>query len=185
MDMSSESQIGDSIDVAVFDMDGTLIENDSLFVQLSHLLHRSIFSLPNLLGIFILSGRAGLKKSVNDMLKSVDKNGKWLEDIVVNDQVLKELRSYEKDELDIVIATAAYRDTAEAVLNKIGVNPLELIASDGKANLRAEKKLDAVRKVTGERRWLYYGDSSADLSLLKAADTGYLVKKSSVELFKK
>ena len=183
--MSSESQISDTIDVAVFDLDGTLIENDSLFVQLSYLLRRSIFSLPKLIGIFISGGRIGLKKSVNYMLKSVDRNDKWLEDIVVNDQVLKELRSYEKDELDIVIATAAYKGTAQAVLDKIGVIPTELLASDGKVNLKGQKKFDAVRKLTKERKWVYYGNSSADLSLLKAANAGYLVKKSSVELFKK
>ena len=183
--MSSDNKLSESFDVAVFDLDGTLIRNDSLLVQLSHLLRRSIFSLPKLSLILFSKGRAGLKKSVNNMLNAADNNREWLKDIEVNEQVLQELRSYEKDELYIVVATAAYRDTAEAVLDKIGVNPVELLASEGKVNLKAEKKLDAVREVTGKRRWLYYGDSSADMSLLKAADAGYLVKNSSVELFKK
>jgi 4-hydroxybenzoate polyprenyltransferase len=73
----------------------------------------------------------------------------------------------------IILATAAHRSIAESVAAHVGLFD-EVVASDETHNLKGTIKLEAIRACTGGR-FVYAGDSAADLPIWQAADSAVLV----------
>jgi len=149
------------------DLDGTLIAGDTLWVSVRQLVARRPWWLL-LLPFFVLTGRAGFKHRV---AQSVDLDPRRLR---YRDDVLAFLREEKKSGRTIVLATAADRRIAAAVAKHIGLFD-SVMATEAGRNLKGAAKLTAILAHTHSGPFDYMGDSRADLPILRAADTAYLV----------
>jgi hypothetical protein len=77
----------------------------------------------------------------------------------------------------LVLATAFDEKGAMLVANHVGLFD-EVLASDGKTNLRGKNKLKALAKKFGERGFDYAGNSSADLAVWRGAREAIVVNAS-------
>lgn len=78
----------------------------------------------------------------------------------------------------IVLATAAHRAWAERIATHLG-GFTDVLASDGRVNLKGPNKLDAIREWCarhGCTTWGYVGDAACDLDLWRAADEAVAVE---------
>lgn len=166
----------DSADIAVFDMDGTLIYQDSLGVQVWMIAKLSPKNFIYAILILLFRGRLFFKKLVFELLEKLDSYDNWLKSIILNELVLNELNVMVSKNYKIIIATAAYTKTAMKILNHLGISPDHLIASNEKDNLKGEEKLAALQPYIHNKRWIYFGDSKSDQPLFEAADKAFLVK---------
>ena len=100
-----------------------------------------------------------------------------MRNIESNPKILILLNEYKNQGSKIIVATAAYFRTAIKVLKKIEVLPDALIATKASKNLKGKQKLDALSKEINGKRWAYFGDSSSDIPLFRAANLSYIVQK--------
>lgn len=151
------------------DLDRTLIHTDMLFESLIAHLRRwpvHIFLLP----FWLLRGRAYLKARIADGIHieaaSLPYNGALCE-------LLKDLAAQGRP---IYLATASDRHLANAIAAHLGFFS-GVIASEGTANLKGLRKLEAIQKIAPEE-FDYAGDSPADLSVWRRARQGIVVSAS-------
>lgn len=91
------------------------------------------------------------------------------------DMALMELLAAEKAKgREIVLATASHRRYAEQIAEHLQIID-RVIATEGKVNLSAEAKRDALVKEFGERGFDYAGNATADLPVWAAARKAYVV----------
>ena len=151
----------------IVDLDGTLIDGDTLHLSIALLARRRPWTIPAL-PFLVFAGRAQFKR--------------WVSDRVVLDAT--EL-PYRRDVLGFVqreratnrrifLATAADRRIADAVSVHLGVFDA-VIASDGVHNAKGPGKLQSIRAHLGDAEFDYVGDSRADLPVFRAARRAYLV----------
>lgn len=149
------------------DMDGTLLEGDSLYESLLALLGTHpwyVFLLP----IWLLGGKAALKHSI------AVRAGMDVRTLLLREDVVEFLRQEKEKGRKLILATAADMIIAEAVAERV---PLfdAVLASDGKTNLSGGKKTKAIQEFLGAKDFDYAGDSSADIPVWKAARAAILV----------
>ncbi len=152
------------------DLDGTLIEGDTLVISLRHLVRRApwtLFALP----FVLLRGRPAFKAFVARRYVPDPARLSWREDVLA---FLREERSRGRQ---IFLATAAHRLVAEAVVAHLGLFA-GLVATESGENLKGRRKADFIRKSLGRNDFDYIGDSSADLPIFQVARVGYLVAPS-------
>ncbi len=162
----SESRSGSSAPPLVVDLDGTVTPTDTLWESLVRLVQERpsyLLRLP----FWLLHGRAGFKAC---LARSIRWSG---EGIPLNDEFISYLRDQKAAQRKIILATAANIRIAETVAKRIGVFDA-VIASDDRVNVKAGKKLDAIRAHVGER-FVYAGDDKADLPIWSAAGRSILV----------
>lgn len=167
----------DHIDIAVFDLDGTLIQQDSLGVQIWAIAKLSPKNFIYAISILLIKGRLVFKRVVFELLEKLDTHNHWLNRITLNKIVFNELTIMISKNCKIIIATAAYTKTAKKILINLGIFPDLLIASDETDNLKGKKKLAALQPYIQNKQWIYFGDSKSDQPLFEAADEAILVKK--------
>lgn len=149
------------------DLDGTLIEGDTLRISLRHLLVRRpwvLLAVP----FVLLRGRPAMKAFVA---------GKYVPDparLSWRPEILAFLRDERTRGRRIVLATAANRRIAEAVASYLGLFDA-IVATDLGANLKGPNKATQIRKSLACNEFDYMGDSSADLPVFRAARLSYLV----------
>ena len=172
--------INSEIEVAVFDLDGTLINQDSLLEQtlvyLKHMKLKSLYLIPLLLS----KGIIFYKKALFEFNEKLDRNTFSMRNIEPNQNILILLNEYRNHSKKIIVATAAYFKTAIKVLGRIDLLPDVLIATKTSKNLKGKQKLVALSKEINGKKWVYFGDSNSDIPLFKAADLSYLVQKNSI-----
>jgi len=149
------------------DLDGTLIKTDLLWESLAQLLRRNPFQLFPVL-IWWLRGRAFLKQQLARRV-SIDPAG-----LPYNESFLAFLREQKRAGRKLVLVTASDRDMALPVASHVGLFD-EVLASDGRINLRGKNKLHAVTEQFGERGFDYAGNSSADLAVWRGARMAIVV----------
>jgi 4-hydroxybenzoate polyprenyltransferase len=168
--IKSESPAQSSQSAAEFlcvDMDGTLLEGDSLYESLLALLGVHpwyLFLLP----IWLLRGKAALKQEI------ARRSRLHVASLLLRDDVVEFLREEKEKGRKIILATAADRSIAMAVAERVGVFET-VLASDGRTNLAGANKAKAIRKFLGDREFDYAGDSAADIPVWQAARTAILV----------
>ncbi len=74
----------------------------------------------------------------------------------------------------LVLATGADQKIARAVADHLGLFDA-VLASDGKTNLTGLAKLAAIRRMTGDRPFVYAGNERKDLKIWRAADGAIVV----------
>jgi phosphoserine phosphatase len=151
----------------VVDLDGTLIKTDLLWESLGLYLRRNPFGIFPVL-LWWTRGRAFLKQRLADHVR-VDPAK-----LPVNGKFLAWLHEQKAAGRKIVLATASDFQAAKPVADHFGIFD-EVLASDGKTNLRGANKLKALVEKFGERGFDYAGNSSVDLAVWRGAHAAIVV----------
>ena len=149
------------------DLDGTLIQTDLLWEFLARLLRRNPFWLFPVL-IWWMRGRAFLKQQLARRV-SVDPAT-----LPYQESFLAFLREQKSAGRKLVLVTASDRKMALPVAQYTGLFD-EVLASDGRTNLRGRNKLKALIEKFGERGFDYAGNSSVDLAVWRGARLAIVV----------
>lgn len=150
----------------VVDLDGTLTPTDTLVesvIQVVKGAPLSILKLP----FWLLGGRSAFKDAIARRTRLA------AESLPYRPALLDFLKEEKAKGRRIVLATAAHRDIADSVARHLGIFD-QVLASGKDCNLKGEAKLGLIREAVGER-FVYAGDSRADLPIWAAADAAVLV----------
>ncbi|MSU56771.1 MAG: UbiA family prenyltransferase [Pedosphaera sp.] len=152
------------------DLDGTLIRSDLMWESLVRLLREK--PLTALAAPFwLLRGRAFLKQKLAAHVQ-VD-----VSSLPYHEEFLAWLRAQKQAGRKLILATASDVKMAEPVARHLGLFD-EVLASDGKTNLRDNAKLAALTRKFGERGFDYAGNSAVDLAVWKGAREAIVVNAS-------
>lgn len=149
------------------DLDGTLIEGDTLRISLRHLARTApwkLLALPFLL----LRGRPALKAWVARQHIPDPAELIWRTEVV---QFLREERGRGRQ---IVLATAAHKLVADAICAHLGLFD-GIVATESRENVKGRQKTAHIRKSLSCNDFDYIGDSPADIPIFEAARISYLV----------
>lgn len=152
------------------DLDGTLIEGDTLRISLRHLARTApwkLLAVPFLL----LRGRPALKAWVARQHIPNPAELIWRTEVL---QFLKEERGRGRQ---IVLATAAHKLVADAVCAHLGLFD-SIVATESGANVKGKHKTAHIRKSLSCNDFDYIGDSPADIPIFQVARVSYLVAPS-------
>jgi phosphoserine phosphatase len=153
------------------DLDGTLIEGDTLRISLRYLARTTpwiLLALP----FVLLRGRPGLKAFVARRYVPDPGSLRW------RSEVLEFLREERARGRRIVLATAADRRVGQAIVDHLGLFDA-LIATDEGANMKGRRKAIEIRKILACNEFDYIGDHLADVPIFAEARLGYLVAPTS------
>ncbi|MGH9666447.1 MAG: UbiA family prenyltransferase [Bryobacteraceae bacterium] len=149
------------------DLDGTLLQSDTLWESVVLLLKRNplyLFFLP----VWSLRGKARLKRevSVRTMLRV---------DLLPFCQPFVEyLQCQKTGGRRVFLATGADENIARQVADLLNLFD-GVVGSDGKRNFTGKRKLDAIREMVGGERFLYAGNSRADFEVWRGSDGAVVV----------
>jgi 4-hydroxybenzoate polyprenyltransferase/phosphoserine phosphatase len=153
------------------DLDGTLIKTDLLWESLVRLLKSNPFLLF-LVPFWWARGRACLKARIAERA-TVDPAG-----LPYNQALLDFLRSEKQQGREIILVTASDTKLAALVARHLGLFN-EVMASDGKTNLRGKTKGDTLASRFGGKGFDYAGNSSVDLPVWSQAREAIVVNAAS------
>ena len=151
------------------DLDGTLIQSDTLFESVVALLRQwdALLRMP----YWLMHGKARLKKELAERAA--------LDPALL--PYCTELLSYLQDQKNrgrrLVLATAADQLIAQGVARHVGVFD-EVIASDGTTNRRGQAKAEALCVRFGKGQFSYAGNGRADVPIWRSAGSAVLVNVS-------
>ena len=154
----------------VVDLDGTLIKTDLMWESIFPLLRQNPLSLFQML-LWWTQGRAHLKGKLVKRVK-IDPAS-----LPYNEPFLGWLREQKAAGRKIILATASDLQMALPVTVHVGIFD-EVLASDGKTNLRSENKLKVLVEKFGEKEFDYAGNSSADFAVWRGARQAIVVNAS-------
>jgi 4-hydroxybenzoate polyprenyltransferase len=163
---ATERPIDSGLPPLVIDLDGTLTPTDTLVESIIGVVKKSPLSLLRLPG-WLLRGRAGFKQAVASRADLA------VPSLPYRSGLLDYLREQKKTGRRIILATAAHASVAHRVAEHLDFFD-EVLATEGRRNLKGETKLAAIREVTGGD-FVYAGDSAADLPVWKGARAAILV----------
>ncbi len=153
------------------DLDGTLIKTDLLWESFVRLLDRNplwLFAVP----IWWLKGRAHLKRQIAARIAPLDATH-----LPCNPELLEFLHAEQRKGRPLVLATASDSALAKPVAEHLGLFR-EVLASDGKTNLRGAAKLRRLIEKYGERGFDYAGNSAVDLAVWRRSRAALVVNAS-------
>ena len=149
----------------VVDLDGTFTLTDTLWESVIRVVKRAPMTLLQF-PRWLRHGRAAFKEQVF-------KSSEWdPQTVPVNTDLLQFLQE-QRQNRKIFLATAADEGIAHAIVDRHGLFE-DVLASDGRNNLKGEAKLRAIRERVGPH-FSYAGDSRADVPIWRAADSAVLV----------
>jgi hypothetical protein len=151
----------------VVDLDGTLIKTDMLWETFGSLLRKNpLWFFPAV--CWWMRGRAFLKQQLAARV-AIDPAG-----LPYHKKLLAFLREQKSAGRTIILATASDIGAAKPVADYVGVFD-EVLASDGRSNLRGANKLRALTEKFGERGFDYAGNSTVDLAVWRGAREAIVV----------
>jgi 4-hydroxybenzoate polyprenyltransferase/phosphoserine phosphatase len=137
------------------DLDGTLLRTDMVWESLVQLLKRNPLYIFLVLG-WLLRGRAYLKAQIAARVHME------VDALPYNQELIDFLRSEKRSGRTIVLATASDSRLAHRIAAHLQLFD-EVLASDGKTNLRGKNKVSVLAERFGARNFDYAGNSSVDL----------------------
>lgn len=154
------------------DLDGTLVRTDTLHEGILAGLKRA--PLQTLLALLsaLTAGPASVKRRLLEIGAGVEASS-----LPYRSEVLEFLRAERSSGRALVLATASDQIIADRVAEHLGIFDAAL-GSDGENNLKAARKLAAIRAHCQAQGWeifAYAGDSSADLPIWEEAHQIYAV----------
>jgi phosphoserine phosphatase len=152
------------------DLDGTLIVGDTLLISLRWLVRSRPWRVPSA-AFALLRGRAAMKAFVATEVVPDPAELHW------RTEVIAFLSAERARGRRIVLVTAAHQRVAEAVARHLCLFD-GVVATDAMSNVKAARKLSAIRKLLGDTEFDYIGDSMADMAVFRAARQSYLVAPS-------
>lgn len=147
------------------DLDGSLIYTDTLYESMAIAFKNWYFFKVIL---WLIKGKAQFKEKLS---QEIMPDPKYLP---YNRAVLDYLKEQKSLGRYLVLATACNNKIAQSVSQHLGIFD-EVIASDGKNNLRGAAKAQALVNRFGVRGFSYLGNDRTDLEVWKEALTGILV----------
>lgn len=139
------------------DLDGTLIRTDMMWESLVRLLRRNPFAA--FLSFFaLLRGRAHFKERIAALVQVDPAN------LPYHEPFLAWLKQQKASGRKLILATASDRHMARPIAAHVGLFD-DVMASDGKINLRNAAKRQALTERFGERGYDYAGNSNDDLGV--------------------
>jgi phosphoserine phosphatase len=150
----------------VVDLDGTLIDGDSLHLSIAALARRRPWLLP-VLPLVVFSGRARFKEFISTRVDLDPASLPYRQDVLA-------FVRRERASRPIILATAAHRRIAEAVAAHLTLFDA-VLATHGRHNAKGDGKLQAIRTHLDGGEFDYVGDSLADVPVFRAARRSYLV----------
>ena len=167
MSVSEAKSISDteSLNLCI-DLDGTLLKTDTLLELVLTLLKQKPLS-AFLLPLWCLKGKAYLKGQIARNV-SFD-----VTSLPYHQELLSYLMREHKAGRRIVLATGAHITVAEQVAKHLGLFSM-VLASD-ETNLTGAKKLQAISKYFGQPRFIYAGNSKADVPIWRSSKNAILV----------
>jgi len=152
------------------DLDGTLVATDTLWESFLILMKTAPHRVLSLLFV-LLGGRPKLKRYLSTHAP-VDPRA-----LPYREEVLELTRNARQAGRPIILVTAADQATAAAVAAHVDVFD-EAVGSDGRHNLKAQRKADFLASRFGRGGFQYVGDAAADLPVWKAAGDAIIVAPS-------
>jgi phosphoserine phosphatase len=152
------------------DLDGTLMKSDLVWESLVRLLRKQPLYIL-LVPFWLWQGRARLKDRIAERVE-VD-----VTSLPYYEEVVRYVRSEHESGRVTILATASDRKLAERVAEHFGFFS-EVLASDGKTNLRGQAKGAKLAERFGERGFDYAGNSSVDLPVWERARHAIVVTRS-------
>ena len=156
-----------SLPVLCVDLDGTLIKSDLLWECILVLLKTTPWVLL-WIPYWLSKGTARLKRELAIRAEIKPEN------LPYSSEVLQFVQDQRVSGRVIVLATAADRILAGQVADYLGLFD-EVCASDGTTNLRGSSKAQFLSQVFQKQGFEYIGDSSSDVEVWRAAQSGYVV----------
>ena len=156
----------ETIPLAV-DLDGTLIKTDMLWESLIALLKTNVFAIF-LLPFWLIKGRAYLKHEIARRI-TLD-----VATLPFNKEFLAFLQEEHKRGRVLILTTASDRTIAEKIADHLGIFS-EVMASNGKHNLKAAEKSRALQEKFGNKCFDYAGNEKADLEVWAHTNAAILV----------
>lgn len=151
----------------IVDLDGTLTPTDTLVESVIQLIKHSPLNLVRL-PFWFLKGRAAFKEEVSSRITISAVHLPYRETFVAY------LYNEKSTGRQIILATAAHKSIAEGVsAHLVGLFD-DILATDALCNLKGRAKLVAIKEMVGEK-FVYAGDSHADIPIWKAAQAAILV----------
>ena len=154
----------------VVDLDGTLIRTDMMWESLARLLRHNPLAIFQIL-FWWTRGRALLKQKLAARVQ-VDPAT-----LPYHENFITWLRAEKNSGRKIILATASDLKMAHPIATHVGLFD-EVLASDGKTNLRSENKLRALTEKFGARGFDYAGNSTADFAVWRGSREAVVVNAS-------
>jgi len=152
------------------DLDGTLVHTDTLHELIIALVKKNPLHLFTLI-FWLCRGRAYLKQQISEKVFLDVKT------LPYNKNLLEHLKHERTRGRTLILVTAADVKVAKAVADYLGIFD-EVLASDGRRNLRAHTKRDALIDRFGKNGFDYAGNSTDDLAVWSAVRYAIIVNAS-------
>lgn len=166
MPHQNDVQSPNQVPLAV-DLDGTLIRTDMMWESVVRLLRKN--PIAAICSFFVLiRGRAAFKQHVAARVKVDPSN------LPYHAELIAWLKTQKAAGRKLVLATASDFNMAKPIADHVGLFD-DVMASDGKTNLRNAAKRDALNKRFGERSYDYAGNSTDDLGVWPGAREAVVV----------
>lgn len=149
------------------DLDGTLIQTDSLWESCLRLISQHphmIFVLP----LWLFLGKAGFKQKVSQRVRLAASS------LPYNTALLKYLTQQRLQNRYLVLVTAADINIAQAIADHLKIFD-EVLASNGKLNLSGKNKAKCLVDKFGNKGFVYAGNATIDLSVWQSAAAAVVV----------
>lgn len=143
------------------DLDGTLVKTDTLLEAALALLRDDPLC-ALLFPLWLLRGRAYFKRRI------AERSPLEAASLPYNQELLELLRAARRSGRRLVLATASDEILARKVADHLGCFN-EVVASDGRRNLKGRAKREELEARFGARGYEYAGDSRADLPVWEGA----------------
>lgn len=170
MTHSESATLGNTSLPLCVDLDGTLIQTDSLWESCLRLISQQpwmVFLLP----LWLFLGKAGFKQKVSLYINLSP------DSLPYNANLLKYLTQQRLHNRHIVLVTAANKNIAEAIAEHLNIFD-EIIASDEKNNLSGKNKAKVLIDKFGEKAFVYAGNAQVDLQVWQHAAAAIVVNAS-------
>lgn len=148
-------------EILVVDLDGTLLRSDMLFESFWSAFARD-WRTPFLSVAALTGGRASLKRQLA-MASAVE-----VETLPYDAKVVAFVEAWQQSGGRTALVTASDRDFAEAIAAHLRIFD-EVHGSDGKLNLKGERKGQFLEERFGRKGFAYMGDAAADLPVWRRA----------------
>jgi 4-hydroxybenzoate polyprenyltransferase/phosphoserine phosphatase len=152
------------------DLDGTLVRTNTLLESILALLREKplcLFLLP----LWLLRGKAWFKHRIAERA-TLD-----VENLPYHKPLVELLRRERAGGRRVVLVTACDEALARRIAGHLGCFDA-VFGSDGRMNLKGPKKLEVLLGQFGPRRFVYVGNSAADLPIWQHAWSGLIINPS-------
>lgn len=143
------------------DLDGTLLNTDTLYESAVHLMHHHPIQVL-LLPLWLMKGKAHLKTKLSSCVALNPAT------LPYNLELIEWLKEQKAAGHRLILCTAADSKTACPIADHLNLFD-EVMASDGQTNLSGKKKKEALVQLFGEQGFIYAGNSNEDLEVWSSA----------------